>query len=152
MPRERRIRYDFMKIEGQINHFVGEYAYLDPNYPAEFIYFGGKWKSIQDAYDNLTEENFDTHRKLKLMGNIIYQCYKQNDAMAAELLKTKKMWIQNIVKNHDNFWHNCACFDCFTEDGDNYYGRILMEVRDRFIWENNPTKHAASKRWKAKYF
>jgi predicted NAD-dependent protein-ADP-ribosyltransferase YbiA (DUF1768 family) len=141
-----------MKIEGHIYSFTDEYECFNINYPANFTYFGGKWKSIEEAYNSLVEDDFNTHRKLNLMGNIIYQCYKQNNDMAAVLLKTQKMWIQNSVKNHDNFWHNCTCFDCFTEDGNNYYGRLLMEVRDRILWESKLNKHAASKRWNAKYF
>jgi predicted NAD-dependent protein-ADP-ribosyltransferase YbiA (DUF1768 family) len=91
------------------------------------------------------------HKKLNLMGQIIYFCFKQNDAAAAELISTQDYWIENRVANHDNFWHNCKCKDCFCEAGNNYYGRLLMEVRDRFIWEKKPKK-INKKRWNIKYF
>ena len=149
MPKQRHIRYDFLKINGRIDSFTNEYECFDMNYQTEFTYFGSKWSSVKQAYDSLIEEGFDTHRKLNLMGNILYHCYKQNDDMAAVLLNTKAMWLQNTVKNHDNFWHNCVCIECFTELGENYYGRLLMEVRDRLIWEKKTT---GNKRWAKRYF
>lgn len=149
MPKQHRIRYDFLKIEGRVDSFTNEYECFNIDYPHTFTYFGSTWSSAKEAYDNLVEEGFNDGRKIHLMGNILYNCFKQNDASAAVLLSTKKQWIEVTVKDHDNFWHNCSCIECFTESGHNYYGRLLMEVRDRLIWENKPN---GNKRWKARYF
>ena len=140
-----------MRLRERITSFTDEHEYLHPLYNANFNYMGSKWSSIQEAYNALVEEGYDIHRKLSLMGNIIYHCYSQNDAMAAKLMETKGYWLQHTVKDHDNFWHNCSCLDCFMENGDNYYGRLVMEVRDYFLWKNKHHK-VNSKRWELHYF
>lgn len=144
-------RIDFIKINGRITSFTNEYDFLAPTYNIEFNYMGSHWISIQQAYNSLVEENFNTHRKLMLMGNIIYSCYSQNEELTQKLLSTKTAWLQNSVKNHDNFWHNCNCSDCFMENGENYYGRLVMEVRDYIIWQRK-RKTKTSKRWALRYF
>ena len=103
MPKQRHIRYDFLKINGRIDSFTNEYECFDMNYQTEFTYFGSKWSSVKQAYDSLIEEGFDTHRKLNLMGNILYHCYKQNDDMAAVLLNTKIIVIFNCVLKPHSF-------------------------------------------------
>ena len=34
---------------------------------------------------------------------------------------------------HDNFWGNCLCDECEDIPGENWLGRLLMEIRNGFI-------------------
>lgn len=138
------------ETKGFINSFK-QHPHLEPLYTHKFNYFGSQWNSVQEAYDSLEEITMNDHRKINLMGQILYACFKQNNDAAAELISTKNMWIEKKVSSHDNFWHNCKCAECFFENGNNYYGRLLMEVRDRLIWENLPSAKN-KKRWNIKYF
>lgn len=152
MPRLPIIAHDCMKISGELNSFSGEYECLDPNYQSEFNYFGSKWKSVQEAYDSLSEDSFSEHHKVTLMGRILYSYFKQDENKIKILLSTKHAWIQLKEQNHDNFWHNCDCKDCFFEEGKNYYGRLLMEIRERFVWERKMISPNKKSKWKVKYF
>lgn len=42
------------------------------------------------------------------------------------LLVEGNMW-------HDNFWGNCICSDCIDILGENWLGKLLMEIRNSFI-------------------
>ena len=149
MPRPTQFKYNYFNIKGHINSFTEEYEIFDENYNCEFIYFGDKWNSVLEAYKAKVEDNFTKSQKLKLMGNILYSFYLQNDKAAAILLSTKEMWLEKKVKNHDNFWHSCNCADCFFDSGNNYYGKLLMEIRDYLIWKNKRT--VGRKAWESKY-
>lgn len=151
MRQGMRARYDFFKVKGYITEFVNEYSVFDERYPSNFTYFGERWESIEQAYNNMKEDSFNESQKLNLMGNILYAFYKQNDVAAAMLISTKDMWLEKKVKNHDNFWHNCTCAECFLDMGENNYGRLLMEIRDRLIWERKPY-FKGKKNWVKKYF
>lgn len=147
MPKEKIIYYR-KETKGFITSFK-DYPHLEPLYTHQFTYFGSKWNSVREAYDNLEKENMTTSNKLNLMGRILYACYLQNPDAAAELISTQDMWIEKKVTTHDNFWHNCKCLNCFLEEGHNYYGRLLMEVRDRLIWEK---KGKNKRHWELQYF
>lgn len=149
MPKEY-IKVFKVENKGFITSFK-QHPHLEPYYTHKFQYFGSKWNSVREAYENLEETDFDTSKKLNLMGKILYACFSQNPDAAEELISTKDMWIEKKVTTHDNFWHNCKCPNCFFENGDNYYGRLLMEVRERLIWERKP-KARNKKRWKVRYF
>ena len=151
MPRPVRLLYDFLNIKDYIFKFEGDYHCFDESYPLNFSYFGSQWHSIKEAYDNLVESNFNDSRKIHLMGEIIYTCFSQNESQAKILKSTEEIWLEKKVTNHDNFWHNCSCKECFLEESTNYYGRLLMEVRDRLIWEGKREK-VNKKRWHQRYF
>lgn len=153
MARHARIRYDFLKFEGIIDDF-SEYPEFEIDYPVSFNYFGTKWKSIREAYKNLCIEKYcgipTVKEKIHLMGNIIYCRFTQNEDKE-KLLSTKNKWLEQKVRNHNNFWNSCCCAECLLEDKQNNYGRLLMEVRDRIIWEQRPYK-ITKKRWNVRYF
>ena len=145
-----RVRFHKEVIKGYISSFEN-YPLLNPMTSINFTYFGHQWETIIQAYNALSQGKEKDSDKIKLMGNILYSFFLQNEVARNELFSTKQMWIENKVDNHDNFWHNCKCPKCFIEQGLNYYGRLLMEVRDRLIWEEKP-KHNSSKRWQVRYF
>lgn len=128
-----------------------EHDYLSPTFRSEFIYMGEKWQCIGEAYDCLAEEGISDSEKIRIMGNIIYHFFKQKPFLAERLIGTKGLWIGPQVKNHDLFWFKCCCPNCFTEMSFNYYGRLLMEVRDRLIWENKEKRYN-SRKWVKRYF
>ena len=154
MARHARIRYDFLKFEGVISDF-SEYVEFLPEQVASFNYFGTKWNSVKEAYDALLIEKYNGNatdkEKIHLMGNILYNRFNQNESDKEKLLSTKKKWLELKVHDHDNFWNSCCCAECLLEGKQNNYGRLLMEVRDRIIWEQRPYK-VTKKRWNVRYF
>lgn len=150
MPRERQTRIDFLNFTKTIFSFEGDNAFLDANYRTEFSYMGDKWNSVQEAYNILSSNLKTPKEKINLMGNILYYRFR-NNTDEENLRALKDQWISLNVTNCDNFWHSCTCGDCFFETGNNYYGRLLMEVRDRLIWEHKPNA-INKKRWKVRYF
>lgn len=150
MPKEKRIKIDFLHFKGfSVDFYRNKYDFLNPEYKVDFLCYGEHWHSIQEAFDSLSTPTMSTKEKVNLMGNLLYYRFQTVDK--DRLLDTKGQWICQTVYNCDNFWHDCACGDCFMESGNNYYGRLLMEVRDRFIWENKPNA-VNKKRWKVRYF
>lgn len=147
---KERIRHHRVRTKGFITTFK-EHPHLEPYYTHKFNYFGSKWNSVNEAYEGLEEPEMSTQKKLNLMGKILYACFSQNSDAAAELLTTKDIWIEKKVTTHDNFWHNCKCPECYLTEGNNYYGRLLMEVRHRLLWEKSPN-NKYKKTWKPKYF
>lgn len=146
------VRYNYKNIKGYILSFEN-HEYLNPTFHSEFIYMGEHWSCIGEAYDCLEKDNpeLSDSQKIHAMGSILYYFFKQKPILADKLISTEDFWIEPQVTNHDNFWFKCKCPNCFFEEATNYYGRLLMEIRDRLIWERKP-KHKASKRWFKRYF
>lgn len=144
--------FHYYQVGKQVNEFSGEYDFLDIDYPVEFKCYGNTWTSVREAYNALSVEfntGDDLKGRLAAMGKIIYFRFIQKDT--ERLLDTNNDWFCNIVKDHDNFWHKCSCITCVVNEADNYYGRLLMEVRERIRWERR-RKNIHSKQWKSIFF
>lgn len=138
------------KYDRQITSFAGEYEFLSPDYQASFIYFGVKYNSITDAYDSLRERDID----VALMRRLVYYRFYANEGDKKKLFTLEKFYIAQQVNNHDCFWNNCQCIDCLMVN-ENMYGKILMDTRDRLIWEDKMARRRPNQhinKWSSRYF
>lgn len=138
------------KYDRQITSFTGEYEFLSPDYQAPFIYFGVKYNSITDAYNSLRERDID----VVLMRRLVYYRFYANEEDKKKLFTLEKFYIARQVNNHDCFWNNCQCIDCLMVN-ENMYGKILMDTRDRLIWEDKMARRRPNQhinKWSSRYF
>lgn len=112
---------------------------LKIDYPVNFSYYGERYNSIEQAYKTLETPNLTTSEKLMLMGKIMYARFQQDAAAAEQLKSAHKIYFIPIRPVHDNFWCGCNCKECLGEERHNYYGLLLMEIRNRLIWEGKNT-------------
>jgi hypothetical protein len=139
----------YLKFKENITSFTDEYAFLDWEYPCEFMYQGSKWYSVFECYHALAANSpkMTKKEKLELMGGILVRRFTDQDHK--ELLSTRNKWLCHTDNRHSPFWHNCNCFECMF-DNENNYGLLLMEIRDWFILQDSHYKH--KHKWKPKYF
>lgn len=68
--------------------------------------------------------------RIDVMGEIVEAKFRQNPDLAQKLLDTDDQYLQEGNHWGDNFWG--VCDDGYGRMvGDNYLGRILMDVRDK---------------------
>lgn len=143
----------------EIRVFKGEYAFLSNMYLAPLWWNGKLWRSSEHAYqaaktlDESEQEEIracvrphDTKRKGKFVTMIpewnsirvdvmreVVQCkFHQNPKLMELLLATEGMTLIEGNWWHDRFWGVCP-YD--SNNGSNWLGRILMEVRDEALRE-----------------
>lgn len=143
-------RQSLLLFDGYLDN-CADAAFLMPQYPCEFNYLGEKWSSVSQAFNYYDRKDFTDKQRVTLMGNLLYYRFLASKEDAKKLQELKSLWIELKVTNHDNYWNKCVCPNCLIDESKNYYGRLLMEVRDRLIWENAPER-ATKKRWKCRYF
>ena len=141
--------YDYNIIKGYILSF-DEYECLSPTFHSQFNFFGEPRQSIMEAYECLEKDTMSTSDKIHLMGDIMFAFFKQKPLVVNKLCSTEGYWIEPSVKDHDNFWFSCGCVECFDKEKPNYYGRLLMEIRDYLLWEQKP-KQKKARGWKKHY-
>lgn len=144
--------YKQIKFKGIINSFDNEYEYMSLDHISSFTYMGENYQTINEAYTAMKNLYKDKINSLKVMQEIIYSKYVHNLDLKEKLMATEDIWIALQVKDHDNYWHNCTCSECFLEQGENYYGRILMEIRDKFIYDRSKERKYTHRKWIPKYF
>lgn len=136
-----------------IDHFVGDYAFLNNFHPSTFYLNGKKYPTVEHAYqahktlDESVHETirtaktpFDAKRlgrsiqlrpdwedvKVSLMREFIKQKF-DNPFLSPQLLETGDAELIQRNKWNDKCWGVCAR----TGAGENWLGKILMEERAR---------------------
>lgn len=64
-----------------------------------------------------------------LMNAILHQKFA-NPELAQLLLATGDAYLEEGNHWHDNRWGRCTCDKCRANDGQNWLGKILMNIRD----------------------
>ena len=64
-----------------------------------------------------------------IMNAILHQKFA-NPELAQLLLATGDAYLEEGNHWHDNRWGRCTCDKCRTKDGQNWLGKILMNIRD----------------------
>ena len=139
-----------------INIFDGEYAFLSNFYECDVTYNGLTYKNSEAAFHaqkTLNEEErkqfitLDTSAskklgrkitlrndwesvKTRIMYEICYAKFSQNEDLKAKLLATGDEYLEEGTYWHDNTWGNCYCEKCKDIHGENRLGAILMEIRE----------------------
>jgi hypothetical protein len=67
--------------------------------------------------------------KYGIMHDIVKAKFEQNPSLKALLLETNDIELVEGNTWHDNCWGNCSCPRCTSIEGQNWLGKILMEVR-----------------------
>lgn len=139
-----------------INKFDGEYVFLSNFYECPVEYGGLTYKNSEAAFHaqktlneaerkQFTVLNASASKKLgrrialrddwetvktKIMYEICYAKFSQNEDLKAKLLATGDEYIEEGTYWHDNIWGNCYCEKCKNIQGENRLGTILMKIRE----------------------
>lgn len=138
-----------------IEFFDGEYAFLSNFYECPVTYNGLTYLNSEAAFhaqktlDNNKRKEFTTlspsaskklgrkiilrsdweEVKTKIMYEICYAKFTQNEDLKAKLLATGDEYLEEGTWWHDSFWGVCYCEHC-NGVGENRLGTILMKIRE----------------------
>lgn len=136
--------------------FKGKFHFLSNFYNYPFIYDGIMYQTSEAAFqaqkckldrDKLKYSNITDPKKAKAMGrreelpnDWDERCYgimksviqaKFSDPILKQLLlDTNDRYLEEVNYWHDNRWGRCTCDKCKNKTGQNWLGKILMEVRE----------------------
>ena len=63
------------------------------------------------------------------MSTTLFMKFGQNNDLREKLFKTGDLLLVEGNYWHDNYWGDCFCDKCKGRKGENFLGRILMNVR-----------------------
>ena len=160
------------KVRPRIDDFRGDYYFLSNFAPAQVTLDGMKYPTVEHAYqaaktlDPQERERIlgastpDLARKMgrklnqrpdwpevkvKIMQDLVWQKFDSRPDLEKLLLATKDSELAEENTWHDNFWGDCRCSRCAKLTGQNWLGRILMEVRERLRQEGPDANRPATK-------
>lgn len=135
-----------------IDRFNGEYEFLSNFYETKITWQGITYRNVEAAYQaqkcpecshefiNLTgaeakklgktvplASNWE-FRKLMVMKNLVYLKFAENEDLKQKLLSTGNEYIEEGNWWGDIYWGVCTNKK-YNHVGENYLGKILMEVR-----------------------
>ena len=139
-----------------INKFDGKYVFLSNFYECPVKYNGLTYKNSEAAFHaqktlseterkqfttlnpseskkmgrKITLRNDWESVKTKIMYEICYAKFSQNEDLKAKLLATGDEYLEEGTYWHDNCWGNCYCEKCKDIHGENRLGIILMKIRE----------------------
>jgi ribA/ribD-fused uncharacterized protein len=146
------------EVRGRIDDFRGAYYFLSNFAPAQVTLDGMQFPTVEHAYQAAkTVEPQERERilgastpdlarkmgrklsqrpdwpevKVKVMQDLVAQKFDNRPDLAKLLLATGESELVEENTWHDNFWGDCQCSRCAEVAGQNWLGRILMEVRER---------------------
>ena len=139
------------EFKDTISFFDGDYSFLANSFESPVEYEGIKYSSVEHAFqasktDNKEEKekimNASSPTKARVIGrrvtkkdnwedtknDIMYQIclnkFKDNEELKKKLLSTGNYNLINGNTSEDTYWGVCK------EVGDNYLGKILMQIRE----------------------
>jgi len=146
------------EVRHRIDDFRGDYHFLSNFAPARVMLDGMQFPTVEHAYQaaktleieerehilgastpglarkmgrKLTQRPDWPDMKVKVMQDLVGQKFEGHPDLAKLLLATKDAELVEENTWHDNFWGHCRCPKCAPVTGQNWLGRILMEVRER---------------------
>ena len=105
-----------------INDFNGEYRFLSNFYQSDFEYKGLTYHNAEAAFQ--AQKCASEEAKIKYT--------EVKNPVVAKRMGKKERDATLIEGNHwhDNRWGDCTCERCSAKEGQNWLGKILMEIRD----------------------
>ena len=146
------------EVRPRIDDFRGDYYFLSNFAPAQVTLDGMKFPTVEHAYQAAKTQNPQERErilgastpdlarkmgrklnqrpdwpemKVKIMQDLVWQKFDSRPDLAKLLLATGDSELVEENTWHDNFWGDCRCSRCAELPGQNWLGRILMEVRQR---------------------
>ncbi|MFW6127155.1 MAG: NADAR domain-containing protein [Thermodesulfobacteriota bacterium] len=143
-------------FRGAIDDFQGDYAFLSNFAPAPVRLNGVQYPTVEHAYQAAkTLEPAEREKirgastpglarkmgrkvakrpdwpdlKVDLMRDLVRQKFEGQRDLKKSLLATGDAELVEGNTWHDNFWGDCRCARCTSTPGQNWLGRILMDVR-----------------------
>lgn len=144
-----------------IENFDGDFGFLSNFSPHKFRDDeGALWQTVEHYYqamktDDLVDQgriwsattpgrakkigqtvnirNDWKDKKFEYMMDGISWKFLQNKDIMELLISTKGYYLEEGNKWHDNIWGDCKCDKCEKIPGENWLGKILMELREGFI-------------------
>lgn len=140
-----------------IKEFDGKYAFLSNFYESPVIFQGVEYPTAEHAFQaakcSSTVEREAIRRaptpgkakrlgrhcdlipdwedvKRTVMTNIVWSKFNESIDLKTKLLATGNALLVEGNTWHDNTWGNCTCDRCRDQEGLNWLGEILMEVRE----------------------
>lgn len=137
----------------------GEFSFLSNFYPAQVKFEGLNYPTVEHAYQaskstefffrklivalpankaGLAKKRGRTIRlrkdwedvKINIMHDLLCSKFKQ-DPLKTKLLSTGKFKLIEGNYWHDNIWGDCFCKKCKNIEGENWLGKLLMDVREQ---------------------
>lgn len=138
-----------------INRFKGEYDFLSNRFPCRVLWDGLEYRSAEAAFlaskckdekerkvyagcttdkavlrgkDQIPYSGWEEAR-ISIMESILRAKFEQNPALMRKLIETGNCVLLNGNNKQETFWG----VDLYSWMGENYLGRILMNIRDKEI-------------------
>lgn len=111
-----------------IDRFSGEYEFLNNLYESPLYYNGEKYNNAEDAFNDQISKLNDT--KYNIMYDIIRNKFVQNFELLKLLVNTYPKKLINKNTYNEKFWGVNI-----DNIGENNLGKILMDFRDKFIYD-----------------
>jgi len=153
------------QVRPSISDFQGEYHFLSNFAPAPVMLDGVEFPTVEHAYQAAkTLEPSEREKirgastpdlarkmgrklakrpdwpevKVEIMRDLVWQKFKNHPNLSKLLLASGDVELVEGNTWHDNFWGDCLCPRCSASPGQNWLGRILMEVRQRLRAAESP--------------
>lgn len=148
-----------------IDDFHGDYAFLSNFAPAPVSLDGVRYPTVEHAYQaaktleprerekirsastpglarklgrKLTKRPDWPDLKVDIMRDLIRQKFEGQPDLKNRLLATGAAELVEGNTWHDNFWGDCRCSKCAVLPGQNWLGRILMDLRQQLKDPGSP--------------
>jgi len=146
------------EVPRRIDDFRGDYHFLSNFAPARVTLDGVQFPTVEHAYQaaktmeqqerqqilgastpglarkmgrKLSQRPDWPEIKVRVMQDLVAQKFNGHSDLVKLLLATGDAELVEGNSWHDNFWGDCCCPRCAELTGQNWLGRILMDVRER---------------------
>ena len=153
LPGKEEVQPELRRV---IDDFQGDYYFLSNFAPAPVRLNGVRYPTVEHAYQaaktlapeerekirgsstpalarklgrKVTKRPDWSDQKVDLMRDLVRQKFAGQPDLKKRLLATKDAELVEGNTWHDNFWGDCRCARCASSPGQNWLGRILMDVR-----------------------
>jgi hypothetical protein len=153
------------EVHRLIDDFQGNYYFLSNFAPAPVNLDGEEYPTVEHAYQaaktlepkdrekirglstpglarklgrKLTKRPDWPEVKVEIMRDLVLQKFRGHPDLQKLLLATGEAELVEGNTWHDNFWGNCRCSRCRTSPGQNWLGRLLMNVREGLRKKGSP--------------
>lgn len=97
--------------------------YTTQKNPVRAKQMGKKEPNLPDNWDEIS---------YKIMEDILHSKFQISE-LAEKLKSTGNAYLEEGNHWHDNRWGKCTCEKCSAKEGQNWLGKILMEIRKELM-------------------